>query len=369
MSTIVNQSLSSIDQLEQTLVNGELMIGAIRAAQAEALAAVDEAQIARIDGARTLQDWVAARLDVTQDTAHTLVEAAKALAEHPESARALAAAEVTFDRAAATAKLAVSGASSRVLEASRGYDLSGVARLAARHRRFDRRREHSSFRDRYLTIQPSLDDATWRLAGQMPATDGRVVEAALDRRADTFPRAPGQGRSQRRVDALTSIALDSLGDSKPGSTGVSPVVTVFVDAERASATRGEAGAQIVAGPRVGPETLDRMMCDGSVQVVATDGLRPIAASATTRVIPPAVRRFVLHRDGACVVDGCNSRHRLQPHHIVPRSRGGGHSADNLATLCWYHHHVAVHGNGFRIDPESPPQRRRLLPPRAGPDPP
>jgi hypothetical protein len=31
--------------------------------------------------------------------------------------------------------------------------------------------------------------------------------------------------------------------------------------------------------------------------------------------------------------------------------------------------VAIHGNGFRIDPQSPPQRRRLIPPEPGPDPP
>ena len=85
-----------------------------------------------------------------------------------------------------------------------------------------------------------------------------------------------------------------------------------------------------------------------------------------RTMPPAVHRFVQYRDGGCTIAGCSSRYRLQPHHIIPRSEGGSNEPENLATCCWFHHHVAIHGNGFRIDPTSPPQRRRLLPPARDP---
>ena len=47
----------------------------------------------------------------------------------------------------------------------------------------------------------------------------------------------------------------------------------------------------------------------------------------------------------------------------PRAWGGNHDPDNLITLCWYHHHVAIHQMGFRIDPDSPTHRRRLIPPQ------
>ncbi|MGQ0849648.1 MAG: helix-turn-helix domain-containing protein, partial [Actinomycetota bacterium] len=52
----------------------------------------------------------------------------------------------------------------------------------------------------------------------------------------------------------------------------------------------------------------------------------------------------------------------QIHHLIERSHGGGHHPDNLVLLCWYHHHVAIHQTGMRIDPDSPPHRRRLLSP-------
>ena len=86
------------------------------------------------------------------------------------------------------------------------------------------------------------------------------------------------------------------------------------------------------------------------------------------MIPRRLRRWILARDGAvCTVAGCTSRYRLQIHHITRWVDGGRTDAENLTTLCWFHHHVVIHGQGFTIDPHSPPQRRRLLrPPIHGP---
>ena len=153
------------------------------------------------------------------------------------------------------------------------------------------------------------------------------------------------------------------------TTGSGPAVTVFLDLDQANGTGGELGAEVEYGPRVGPNTLDELLCTGSVQLIGLSDGRPVVTSDAAKAIPPAVRRAVAWRDGGCTVDGCTSRYRLQPHHIRERRHGGNHDPDNLATLCWYHHHVAIHGQGFRIDPESPAQRRRLIRTRAGPDPP
>jgi hypothetical protein len=150
-----------------------------------------------------------------------------------------------------------------------------------------------------------------------------------------------------------------------------PSVTVLVDATQDDAA---SHAEVEYGARVGPNTLETILCTGSVRVVGMDGGRPISASRSGRAIPPAIRAVVAHRDKRCVIDGCTSRYRLQPHHIRHWADGGTHDPDNLVTLCWYHHHVAIHRSGFRIDPESPPLRRRLIRPvrtqiRSGADPP
>lgn len=70
---------------------------------------------------------------------------------------------------------------------------------------------------------------------------------------------------------------------------------------------------------------------------------------------------------AAGTDGCRSRYRLEIHHARERRRGGSHHPDNLITLCWYHHHVAIHGMGMEIDPDTPVHRRLRWP--GGPDPP
>ena len=124
----------------------------------------------------------------------------------------------------------------------------------------------------------------------------------------------------------------------------------------------EQGVAILAGAPVGPDTVDLVQCVGTTEVITVAG-QSILGHATTTSMRPSLRRAVLARDDGCTIDGCTSTYRLQAHHITPRSQGGTHTAENLTTLCWYHHHVAIHRRGMRIDPQSPPRRRRLLPPR------
>jgi hypothetical protein len=141
-------------------------------------------------------------------------------------------------------------------------------------------------------------------------------------------------RAQRFADALVSIAQDSLDGNHPEETGTGPIVSIFIDARLAAETNGEAGATIDTGPRVGPLTLEQILCDSQVEILTTtpDGT-PLTVGPTTRTIPPKLRRSILHRDGgACTADGCQSRYRLQPHHIQPRSSDGTHKPDNLTTL-------------------------------------
>jgi hypothetical protein len=166
------------------------------------------------------------------------------------------------------------------------------------------------------------------------------------------------------------MSQDSLDrDGEPSSSGAGPQVAIFMDLDLANQTGGQSGTTVEYGPRVGPETLSEILCNGSVQLVGLENGKPVVTSDNTKVIPPAVRRFVAWRDGGCTVAGCHSRYRLQPHHIRHRSDDGDHDPDNLATLCWFHHHVAIHGAGFRLRPDDPPGSRRLMRPRRYHDPP
>jgi len=352
--------MKTTDSLEQELIGLERHIGRVRARQMVLLAELDRGQVALADGCRSMVEWTAGRLDVAPETASALVRTSRTA--DPSVEEALAAGDVTFDRAVELTRLSAIPALDPIARWA-GFDIEGLRREHARAHRLSRHREIDVFHDRYVALQPNLDESSWRLWGELPGPDGRIVERALGERADMFPSLPDGSRSsigQRRADALASIAQDSLTGTAGADTST-PLVTVFVDLD--ATTRTITGATLDSGPTIGPGALEEILCNGRIETILTHGTTPLAVGRRTRAIAPALRRAILHRDGGgCTADGCTSRHRLEVHHIVPASAGGPTDPDNLTTLCWFHHHVVIHGLGHRIDPDTPPHRRRFLSP-------
>ena len=348
-------------------------ISALRCRQHVVVNELDKVDAAGGDGYRSSVDWLCALLDVDRSTVGDLVFAARWSAKHRQVEALWAEGLVGFDRTVAMLRLGAAGADAGVVEESRRMDLAGVNRLAGQQRRVTRGDERRVFVDRFVSIQPTLDELSWHLSGQLPAVDGKIIEQALHARSDEMRALPGGEtctRAQRQADSLVAMAHDSLGRrNNTGEASSGSPVSILVDLDQANGTGGEHGATVGYGPRVGPATLEELVCTGSVQIIGLTGGRPVVTSTASRAIPRAVRRFVAHRDGGCAIAGCTSRYRLQPHHIVRRADGASHDPDNLATLCWFHHHIAIHHNGLTIDPDTPPQRRRLIRKATGTDPP
>jgi hypothetical protein len=75
---------------------------------------------------------------------------------------------------------------------------------------------------------------------------------------------------------------------------------------------------------------------------------PVSYGRTQRTCPPALRRFLVARDGGCRFPGCDRPPEwTEAHHIVWWRHGGETSAENLVLMCEAHHH-AVHEGGFII---------------------
>ena len=273
----------------------EAEISHLRCRQHVLVNELDKVNAAAGDGYRSSVDWLSARLDVDRSTASDLVYAARWSKWHREVEDLLADGVISFDRTVAMLRLAVAGADRGVVDDSRRLDLAGVNRLTARQRRITRGDEHAVYADRFVSIQPTLDESLWHLTGQLPAMDGKIVEQALHARADELHTLPGGEtctRAQRQADSLVAMAHDSLdrcNDTGAASSGSS--VSIFVDLGEANGTGGERGAALEYGPRVGPATLEELLCAGSVQIIGLDGGRPVVTSIASRAIPAALRRY------------------------------------------------------------------------------
>jgi hypothetical protein len=346
---------ASTDQLEQCLLESEGVVSQARAMQVEILAELDSRQIVTGDGCRSLSDWVAARLDVSSDTAKTLVRTMRRTADRSDLRDALASG-VSFDRVEGLSRIP------EPVGLMEDVDVGGVLREAALRVRVTAEAETRNIEDRYMVLQPSLDESWWKFWGGTDGYTGSLMDKVLSEMADQLPPLPDGSRgdpSWRRATALVQLCVSD--EPEPAQ------VTVLVDTRHATETNGEAGVVLEAGPRVGRQALEHILCDAVIEVTArTEDGRYMDYGHKHRVVPPQMRRALLDKyQGVCAIEGCDSRRRLQAHHRIPWSRGGRTDRDNLILLCWYHHHVAVHEQGLEIHttPEGRTRLRRPVGPR------
>ena len=336
------------DQKERILVDAEAEIAHLRAVQLEVLEDLDRCQVATADGCRSLSEWATARLDIHPDTAKSLVRTMRRTVERPDLRAALGEGEITFDRVEALSRIPDEVG---LLE---HLDVAGVRREAAKRVRITTENEYRTARDQFLILQPSLDESWWKLWGGLDGATGALVDKTISEKADDLPLLPDGTRgdsSWRKAMALAELCITD--DPPPAQ------LTVFVDTTQATPSNGQAGVTLEAGPRIGRDALEAILCDAITAVTARaeDGT-PMVYGRRTRTIPPALRRAIIHRDGnTCTGDGCPSTHRLQVHHIIPFSEGGTTNPENLITLCWYHHQIIVHQRGFQ--PYHHPQHGRI----------
>ena len=340
------------------MVARQAEIGRLTAEQLLDLEEMDYRQVATADGCRSLSDWAAARIDIHPDTAKNLVRTMRRTADRPDLREALGSGEITFDRLEALSRIPESVGHLEHL------DVAGVRREAANRVRISAEDEYRTARDQFLVLQPSLDESWWKLWGGLDGVSGALVDKAISEAADDLPQLPDGTRGDGSWRKAIALAQLCISDDPPPAQ-----LTVFVDAHHAVASNGEAGLVLEAGPRVGREALEAMLCHAVTEVTtsAEDGT-PMRYGRRQRAVPPALRRAILHRDGnTCRADGCPNTHRLQIHHIIPWSQGGTTNPENLITLCWFHHQIVVHQRGFQ--PYRHPEHGRIRfrrPPLRGP---
>ena len=330
---------TSTDDLQRLLVSAEEERSRLAAVQLEVLEELDRRQVHTGDGCRTLGEWVGLVLDTTLEDARGLVRLMRRTADRPDLREALSTG-TSFRRIEALSR--IPGDVGLGLE----WDVAGLHREAARKARLSATEEVRSVDDRFLVLQPSLDDSSWRLWGGVDAYAGEIIDKTLTALSDQLPQAPEEKRllsaGWKKATALVELCM--------GAEAPQADVSVFVTAREAAETGAESGVVLESGSKVGRRTLEAILCGAPTQVFAvTENGEYLRYGRRYRLATESQTRALMHKyGGRCAADGCNSRHRLQAHHVNPWSQGGETNFEDLILLCWFHHHVVVHQWGYEI---------------------
>jgi hypothetical protein len=280
---------------------------------------------------------------------HDKLRVAEALEGLPVLAQALRAGEASWSALRELTRAAVPSTERQWLEAARGKTVREVEQLVSGHRpgsqpcdardsaatrhvlRFEVSSEAlATFREAMAKIrrdagQPLDDDAAILLLARHvlvgPADAGRASYQIALTVCEACQHAQQHGRGEL-IDVGPDVRAMAACDAQHiGMTHVGAM--------------SERGAQAIASNDV----------DSTEETTAVHPEQSTRQSSVPRAqqdIPPAIRRWVLRRDGGrCAFPGCRHATFLDVHHIQPRAEEGAHDPNNLITACSAHHR-AIH---------------------------
>jgi hypothetical protein len=358
---LANEDISRIsdDALEASLHELERAQSAIDAERARRVGEVERRGTFRRDGFLSSTSWLAARLRVGGGVAAGYVRWSRVLRRAGMTRRALTAGDITSS--AATTLIAAAEIDAHAFERDEALLVRAAASLSGRDlvKAVARWRQlvetddadERAFARRHLHVSPTLDGMV-RVDGDLDRETGQVVLSALRSVLDADARSNGTTRdcrtaAQRRADALGEICRRYLDDgTRPAVAGERPHLLLIAEAD--ALTEGDGRAEFAdTGPVRRPD-LRRLACDASVSRVIRRGRsEPLDVGRKTPVVPSAMRRALIVRDGGCRFPGCDRPHSwCDAHHVVHWADGGETAVRNLLLLCRPHHR-AVH-RGFTV---------------------
>ncbi len=131
-----------------------------------------------------------------------------------------------------------------------GYDISQLRRLVAHHKRLTRKRE-SKTGNGYLHFGHS-DELVTTYWGELPGLDARMMEKAVDQKADEIiPADQKLAVAERRALALAAICQDSLYQNRSSESAPTDLAVIVDAGLRPSPTenRGQCSGRAQGGTR------------------------------------------------------------------------------------------------------------------------
>ncbi len=330
--------------------------GGARALEAQRLAilgVLDERDAWTVDGARDTIGWVSATDAARRVNAKGVVEVARKLKDLPAIAAVAAAGGVSFDQLRALCALATPDTDAHWAAQGPSLEPGQLAAAAAKATRVTREAVQQQEARRHLTWWKARGGGV-RGSFYLPDVDADTLANGIDRLASTDKPAPGDPWDPvhvRRADALVELAAMSLADTVIGD----PAHLYVHAAAGAFGEENDGWATLADGTSIARETLERLGCDATTQLVLHDPSGAfVALGAVTHAVPRRIRRLLAARDRCCRFPGCETSRGLHAHHLRFWSKRGETEVWNLALLC-HRHHKAVHEGGWTItgNPDTP----------------
>ena len=318
-------------------------------------------------------------IDAAGESARTVrdkLETARSLESLPEIAAAAYEGALSSEQLSAVTKLADEASDAEWARRAPNVAPVELARLARNAVKPSTEDSRARYEARSLRMWWTPDQGMLHLHGQLPDVLGATFEATIQQLTEQRKPAKGQAWDSfehRAADALVQLCdQPEMGNETP-SLATRPVVQTLVPLS---------GPAEIAGVPIADSLLEQLRANATIEpVLVDDDGTPIAIGKRFPALSPKIVRAVLLRDHSCQI--CGRRHRLQIHHLRPRSWGGTDDISDLAAVCTTcHPDLVPHGpyalvgnpnqpgdlHKVHLDDLTPQQRQQIgLPPRrAGP---
>jgi hypothetical protein len=207
--------------------------------------------------------------------------------------------------------------------------------------------DNTAHRRRSLKLWWEDDGQFLRLSGIFPALAGPIIQAALERLADSLPPDARSGLYDPH-DARLADALELLASTAIAADADADRATVVIHAEWSDLRDAIGAGEFESGASVSLAALYGLACDATVEFTLDHNGVPVGVGRKTRTVPRWLLRQLKRRDHGCRYPGCGRTRWLHAHHIVHWANGGPTDLDNLVLLCSFHHRAA-HRMGLHIE--------------------
>lgn len=331
-------------------------ISRLQAERVSAVGALDALRRERGHGESVSQDLLSKETGMARKEAKELSDAAKALEGLPKISEAFESGEIAWGVARELFKFATPERDGDLADQAKSWSTDQAATIARKERAISAQEARKSHEERCLKWFYDSDRRHINIRGVFPAADGEVIVGAISKAAKaSYDKSAPVAFAARCADALLEIAAGFRADS-----GEAPKIDVVLVAEISEIA--EEGSVIEIGEGFcSVDVAKRIMCDSHVQLVLKDPDGQIKAlGSRSRNVPEKLRRVVRTRDKTCRFPGCSRTKFAEIHHIVHVADGGKTVLENLAMICYAHHHL-IHEGGWHLEGVAPLALRFISP--------